>query len=81
MEGFPEHGTDEEKQSWLKVKAMEIWRYNMLTSDQSAEYRQRENAHVWEYQCKKKAQSTIPPSQTVPPHPLPLMILPTHRKR
>ena len=44
----------------------------MLTSDQSAEYRQSENARVWEYQCKKKAQSTIPPSQTVPAPPPPI---------
>ena len=36
MEDFPEHGTGDEKHRWLKMKVTELWRYNMLTSDQSA---------------------------------------------
>ena len=69
MEGFPEHGTGDEKHRWLKMKATELWRYNMLTSDQSAEFRKKENAHVWEYYHKKKVAEAAAASGQPPPHP------------
>ena len=71
MDGFPEHGTSEEKQGWLKMKATKIWRYNILTSDQGAEYRRHENAHVREYNCKKKAAAAASASQLSPPTDVP----------
>ena len=69
MEGFPEHGTGDEKHRWLKMKATELWRYNMLTSDQSAEFRKKENAHVREYYRKKKVAEAAAASGQPPPHP------------
>ena len=72
MEGFPEHGTGEEKHRWLKMKVTELWRYNMLTSDQSSEFRKKENARVREYYRKKKvAQAAAASGQPPPPPPTP----------
>ena len=72
MEGFSEHGTGEEKHRWLKMKATELWRYNMLTSDQSSEFRKKENARVHEYYHKKKvAQAAAASGQPPPPPPTP----------
>ena len=71
MDSFPEHGTSEWKQKWLKMKATEIWRYNMLTNNQGAEYRRHENAHVREYNCKKKAAAAASASQLPPPTEVP----------
>ena len=69
MEGFPEHDTGDEKHRWLKMKVTELWRYNMLTSDQSAEFRKKENAHVCEYYCKKKVAEAAAGSGQPPPCP------------
>ena len=41
-DGYPVDGSEEEKKRWLKMKATEQWRYNILTSNQAAEYRERE---------------------------------------
>ena len=71
MDSFHEHGTGEEKQRWLKMKATEIWRYNILTSNQGAGYRRRENAHVREYNNKKKAAAAASASQLPPPIDVP----------
>ena len=71
MDGFPEHGTGEEKQRWLKMKATEIWRYNILTSNQGAEYRRHENACVREYNHEKKAAAAASASQLPPPTDVP----------
>ena len=68
MEGFPEHGTGDEHR-WLKMKVTELWQYNMLTSDQSAELRKKENAHVCEYYCKKKVAEAAAASGQPPPRP------------
>ena len=68
MEGFPEHGPGDEMHRWLKMKVTELWRYNMLTSDQSAEFRKKENAHVCEYYHKKKVAEAAAASGQ-PPHP------------
>ena len=44
----------------------------MLTSDQSSEFRKKENAHVHEYYCKKKvAQAAAASGQPPPPPPAP----------
>ena len=69
MEGFPEHGTGDEKHRWLKMKATELWQYNMLTSDQSAEFRKKENACVCEYYRKKKVAEAAAASGQPPPCP------------
>ena len=66
MDSFSEHGTSEEKQRWLKMKATKIWRYNILTSNQGAEYRRHENAHVKEYNHKRKAAAAASASQLPP---------------
>ena len=72
MEGFPEHGTSEEKNRWLKMKVTELWRYNMLTSDQSLEFRKKKNARGCEYYRKKKvAQAAAASGQPPPPPPTP----------
>ena len=64
MEGFPESGSTEDKHKWLKMKAAELWRFNMLTSEQAGEYRQKENERVREYHRRKKAEAAgkAPPS-------------------
>ena len=41
----------------------------MLTSDQSAEFRKKENARVHEYYCKKKVAEAAAASAQPPPHP------------
>ena len=41
-EGYLADGTKEEKARWLKMKATEQWRYNILTSNQAAEYHESE---------------------------------------
>ena len=69
MEGFPEHGTGDEKHRWLKMKVTELWRYNMLTRDQSAEFRKKENARVHEYYRKKKVAEAAAASGQPLPHP------------
>ena len=64
MEGFPESGSAEEKHKWLKMKATELWRFNMLTNEQAGEYRQKENERVREYHRRKKTEAAgkAPPS-------------------
>ena len=83
MEGFPEHGTGNEKHRWLKMKATELWQYNMLTSDQSSEFRKKENAHVCEYYCKKNVQLQQLQDNLflILPPQVQMMILLTHRTK
>ena len=71
MDGFPEHGTGKEKQRWIKMKVTKICRYNILKSNQGAEYRRCENARVREYNHKKKVAVTASASQLLPPTDVP----------
>ena len=45
-EGYPADSTKEEKASWLKMKATEQWRYNILTGNKAAEYHESERKSV-----------------------------------
>ena len=54
-EGYPADGTKEEKARWLKMKATEQWRYNILTSNWATEYRESERKWVSAYNKHKKA--------------------------
>ena len=49
-------GTEEEKKRWLKQKATEKWRYNILTSNQAEEYHQHEKERVPNYNARKRQQ-------------------------
>ena len=55
-EGYPVDGTEVEKKRWLKMKATEQWRYNILSSNQATEYCEHERHQVWEYQMRKVQQ-------------------------
>ena len=59
-EGYPVNGSEEEKKRWLKQKATEQWRYNMLTSNQADEFREHEKLRVKEYQARKRQQKKPP---------------------
>ena len=58
-EGYPADGTKEEKAKWLKMKATEQWRYNILTSNKAAEFRESERKRVSEYNKRKKSSTAI----------------------
>ena len=61
-EGYPADGMKEEKASWLKMKAIEQWHYNILTSNKVAEYHESERKHVSEYnKCRKSSTATSQP--------------------
>ena len=61
-EGYLADGTKEEKARWLKMKATEQWRYNILTSNWAAEYHESERKWVTAYnKCKKAATATCQP--------------------
>ena len=51
---FPVGGTYEEQDHWFRSKHTQRWRYNILTSDQEATYRARENEHMSNYYHNKK---------------------------
>ena len=55
----PADGTKEEKARWLKMKAMEQWCYNILTSNKTAEYHENERKCVSEYNKHKKSSTAI----------------------
>ena len=55
-EGYPVDGTEVEKKWWLKMKATEQWRYNILSSNQATEYHEHERHRVREYQMRKAQQ-------------------------
>ena len=56
MEDFPETGTQEEKDKYLKKKQTELWRFKTLTGPKAAEHRAKENERVKRYQQRKKAE-------------------------
>ena len=58
-EGYPADGTKEEKARWLKMKAMEQWCYNILTSNKAVEYHESERKCVSEYNKHKKLSTAI----------------------
>ena len=60
-EGYPVDGTEVEKMRWLKMKATEQWRYNILSSNQAAEYHECERHRVREYQMRKAQQKPSAP--------------------
>ena len=66
-DGYPVDGTGEEKQRWLKMKAAEQWRYNILTSNKAEDYREREKAHVREYNARKHEQKQPSAAAGAPP--------------
>ena len=54
MDDFPYGGTEAEQKAYIRKKNTEFWRYNKLTSSDSAAYRQSENEHVAKYNKRKK---------------------------
>ena len=56
MEDFPETGTQEEKEKYLKKKQTELWRFKTLTGPKAAEHRAKENERVKKYNQRKKAE-------------------------
>ena len=51
---FPINGTAEDKKKWFHRKNMENWRYNKLTSGDSAEYHRAENDRATKCYYEKK---------------------------
>ena len=51
---FPVGGTYEEQDHWFRAKHTQRWQYNILTSDQEAAFRARENEHMSNYYHNKK---------------------------
>ena len=51
---FPVAGTFEEQDHWFRAKQTQNWQYNILTSDQEAAYRARENECMSNYYHNKK---------------------------
>ena len=54
---FPVGGTCEEQDQWFKAKHTNMWWYNILTSDQEAAYRAKENEWTTNYYHKKRAEA------------------------
>ena len=57
---FPINGTAEEKKKWLCRKNTEDWKYNKLTSGDSAEYCRAENDRATKYYYEKKQKKKWP---------------------
>ena len=66
MDDFPTDGTQEEKDKYMKKKSSELWRLKMLTSDNAAEHRAKENARVKKYYEKKKGEKGSSTSKATP---------------
>ena len=67
MEDFPEHGTKEEQEKYLKKKQTELWRFKKLSGDEAAEHRAKENVRVKNYYYRKKAEKSGSSTVSVPP--------------
>ena len=65
MEDYPEDGTKEEQEKYLKKKQTELWRFKKLSSDEAAEHRAKENERVKAYYHRKKAEKSS--TVSVPP--------------
>ena len=59
---FPVGGTYEEQDHWFRAKCTQMWQYNILTSDQEAAYRARENKCMSNYYHSKKVTAEGRPS-------------------
>ena len=66
MDDFPEDGTKEEQDKYLKKKQSELWRFKKLSGDEAAEHRAKENARVKEYYHRKKADKGKTSTVSVP---------------
>ena len=66
MDDFPETGTQEEKDKYLKKKQTELWRFKTLSGPKAAEHRAKENERVKKYQQRKKAEK-LSSSLSAPP--------------
>ena len=56
MDDFPYDGTKEEQKRYIAKKNTEMWRYKILTSSNSAEYRKAEAQRVKSYNQRKRIQ-------------------------
>ena len=67
MEDYPEDGTKEEQDKYLKKKQTELWRFKKLSGDEAAEHRAKENASVKNYYYRKKNEKSASSTVSVPP--------------
>ena len=61
LDGFSIGGMEDKKQKWFHKKCTEQWRYNILTSNKAAEFREKERARckaAYHARKEKKAEAS-----------------------